>query len=311
MQAVARLNRAEKSMIMARTTVIDLSRPRSSGDQQAMSKRFDDLVQLMAKLRAPDGCPWHRKQTHESLKPYLIEEAYEVLESIDQNDPATLGEELGDLFLQVLFHGQIGAEQGTFTLEQIMQSLTDKLIRRHPHVFGTLEQKAGALNPEEVKVRWEQIKRDERAGTGQRGSALDGVPKTLPALLRAYQVQARASRVGFDWPGIEPVLQKLEEELQELRDAMAVPSIPTSSESHETSRTEIEAELGDVLFTLVNVARFLKVNPEEALRKTITRFSHRFEFIEAQATASGRTLEDMTLTEMDALWEEAKDKTLD
>ncbi|MGH7232927.1 MAG: nucleoside triphosphate pyrophosphohydrolase [Nitrospiraceae bacterium] len=274
-----------------------------------MSKQFDELVRLMATLRAPGGCPWDRKQTHASLKPYLIEEAYEVLESIDQDTPARLREELGDLFLQILFHAQIGAEQGTLTIDEIMQSLADKLVRRHPHVFGTAEQKDGALDPDEVKVRWEQIKRDERKETGHAGSVLDGVPKTLPALLRAYQVQARASRVGFDWPHIEPVIHKLEEELQEFREAMGAQA--DSSKSPEARREDIEAEFGDVLFTMVNLGRFLKINPEEALRKTIARFVQRFQFLEARAAAHGRALEDMTLAEMDAVWEEAKQKTLD
>ena len=258
----------------------------------------------MATLRAPGGCPWDRKQTHASLKPYLIEEAYEVLESIDQDDPARLREELGDLLLQVLFHAQIGAEHGAFTIDAVLQSLAEKLVRRHPHVFGTAEHKDGALDSEDVKVRWEQIKRDERKDTGQAGSVLDGVPKTLPALLRAYQVQARVSRVGFDWSRIESVIEKLEEELGELRDAMAVQ--PTASAVDGAHGGDIEGEFGDVLFTLVNLARFLKINPEEALRKTIARFVRRFHFLEAQAAAAGRPLEELTLAEMDALWEQAK-----
>jgi tetrapyrrole methylase family protein / MazG family protein len=178
-----------------------------------MSESFDRLVQLMATLRAPDGCPWDRKQTHESLKPYLIEEAYEVLETIDQQDPRKLREELGDLFLQVLFHAQIGAEAGTFTITEVLEQLADKLVRRHPHVFAKQEQPGDSLSPDQVYSNWEQIKRDERAKAGQAESALHGVPKTLPALLRAFQVQARASRVGFDWPhtreGAERVMEKI------------------------------------------------------------------------------------------------------
>ncbi len=176
-----------------------------------MSESFDRLVRLMATLRAPDGCPWDRKQTHESLKPYLIEEAYEVLETIDHKDSRKLREELGDLLLQVLFHAQIGTEEGTFTITEVLEQLADKLVRRHPHVFAKQEQPGDTLSPDQVYSNWEQVKRDERARAGQTESALHGVPKTLPSLLRAFQVQARASRVGFDWPhtreGTERVIE--------------------------------------------------------------------------------------------------------
>jgi tetrapyrrole methylase family protein / MazG family protein len=273
-----------------------------------MSKSFDDLVQLMARLRAPDGCPWDRKQTHESLKPYLVEEAYEVLEAIDHTDITRLREELGDVLLQVIFHAQIGTEQETFSIEDVIHALAEKLVRRHPHVFGTADQKQERLNADDVKVRWEQIKRNEREEKGQDSSALEGVPRTLPALLRAYQVQARAARVGFDWPDLPPVLGKLEEELQEFRDAMAASTVVTSSASKE-AQEHVESELGDVLFTIVNIARFLKINPEEALRKTINRFIDRFQYIETQAALAGRSLQDMSLEEMDALWEDAKRRT--
>lgn len=270
-----------------------------------MSKSFDDLVQLMARLRAPDGCPWDRKQTHESLKPYLVEEAYEVIEAIDHTDITRLREELGDVLLQVIFHAQIGTEQDKFSIEDVMHALTEKLVRRHPHVFGTADQKQESLNAEDVKVRWEQIKRNEREEKGQDSSALEGVPKTLPALLRAFQVQARAARVGFDWSDLSPVLRKLEEEWQEFRDAMAASTAATPSTSNQ-AKEHVESELGDVLFTIVNISRFLKINPEEALRKTINRFIDRFQYIEAQAAVNGRSLQDMTLEEMDALWEQAK-----
>lgn len=274
---------------------------------EGMSETFDQLVRLMAKLRATDGCPWDRKQTHDSLKPYLIEEAYEVLETIDRGDIASLREELGDLLLQILFHAQIESEAGTFTIEEVMRRLADKLVRRHPHVFGKPEAGNATISAEEVLGRWEDIKRNERNDLGKSGSVLDGVPKTLPALLRAFQLQTRASRVGFDWPhaseGFAKLLEKLDEELQELRAAWS-----TLHEARSATSEQVEAEFGDVLFTLVNVARFLKVNPEEALRKANARFVERFRHIEAEAARAGRPLEGMTLAELDALWEQAKQK---
>ena len=282
--------------------------PAEREKKKIMSKSFDDLVQLMARLRAPDGCPWDRKQTHESLKPYLVEEAYEVLEAIDHTDTARLREELGDVLLQVLFHAQIGSEHDAFSVDDIIGSLAEKLIRRHPHVFGTPEQQQEALDANDVKIRWEQIKRNEREQKGEDSSALEGVPKTLPALLRAYQVQVRASRVGFDWPDLVPVLGKLEEELQEFRDAMAACTAAAPA-ALPSAKEHLESELGDVLFTMVNISRFLKINPEEALRKTINRFIDRFQSIETQAAASGRSMSEMTLREMDDLWEEAKRRT--
>jgi len=277
-----------------------------------MSERFDELVRLMAKLRAPDGCAWDRKQTHDSLKPYLVEEAYEVLETIDRKDMESLREELGDLFLQVLFHAQIGTEAGTFTIDEVMQHLAGKLVRRHPHVFGDSQKGGDPPHADEVLARWEQIKHEERQQTGRPDSHLDGVPKTLPALLRAFQIQARAGRAGFDWPQVSHVMEKVEEELRELREAMAPGSQETSpagtTEANRVHHDRVESEFGDVLFAFVNLARFIKVNPEEALRKAVNRFTDRFQYIEAQAASAGRTLEEMTLEEMDALWEEAKRK---
>lgn len=276
-----------------------------------MSERFTKLVELMAALRAPDGCPWDRKQTHESLKPYLVEETYEVLETIDHGDMPKLREELGDVLLQVLFHGQIAKEAGAFTTEDVLETLATKLIRRHPHVFGDPNTRPLATNGAQVLSQWEDIKRAERQAAGTSQSALDGVPKTLPALLRAYQIQARAARVGFDWPhnqaGLEQILEKVAEEIAELRDAAAqagAESAGTAAESN--TQRNVEAEVGDVLFTLVNLARFLKINPEEALRGSTNRFVDRFHLVEAQAAEQGRSLTDMTLPEMDQLWERAK-----
>ncbi|MDE3035064.1 MAG: nucleoside triphosphate pyrophosphohydrolase [Nitrospirota bacterium] len=267
-----------------------------------MSESFDRLVHLMATLRAPEGCPWDRKQTHESLKPYLIEEAYEVLETIDHKDARKLREELGDLLLQVLFHAQIGTEEGTFTITEVLDQLADKLVRRHPHVFAKQEQPGDTLSPDQVYSNWEQIKRDERARAGQAESALHGVPKTLPSLLRAFQVQARASRVGFDWPhtreGTERVIEKIEEEVRELREALA--------DETDDKADRVESEFGDLFFALVNLARFVKVNPEEALRGTTNRFVARFQLMEAAAARAGRPLDRMTLDELDRLWNDAK-----
>lgn len=278
-----------------------------------MSERFIKLVELMATLRAPNGCPWDRKQSHESLKPYLLEETYEVLESIDQRDHAKLREELGDVLLQVIFHSQIAAEAGTFTVEDVLDVLATKLIRRHPHVFGNGNQAGALTNGEQVLNQWEQIKRAEREAAGSTQSALEGVPKTLPALLRAYQTQARAARVGFDWPqsaaGLKQVFGKVAEEIGELRDAVSQSRSETeSAPSQSTGREHIEAELGDILFSLVNLARFLKVNPEEALRGSTNRFIDRFHLVEARAAEKGRSLTDMTLAEMDAFWDEAKQR---
>ncbi|ULA63596.1 MAG: Nucleoside triphosphate pyrophosphohydrolase [Nitrospira sp.] len=274
-----------------------------------MSERFSQLIDLMAALRAPNGCPWDRKQTHESLKPYLLEEAYEVLETIDHQDMTKLKEELGDVLLQVVFHSQIAAEAGTFTIDDVVDQLAAKLVRRHPHVFGG--QDAAAKKPangEQVLSQWEEIKRAERQAAGGAQSALDGVPKALPALLRAYQVQARASRVGFDWShdatGLADVFNKIAEETGELQAALAAEASSPSAARHD----DVVGELGDLLFSLVNLARFLKVNPEDALRLSTNRFADRFILVEAQAAEQQRSLSGMTAAELDGLWEQAKQR---
>ncbi|MDP3089820.1 MAG: nucleoside triphosphate pyrophosphohydrolase [Nitrospira sp.] len=272
-----------------------------------MSDRFSKLIDLMATLRAPNGCPWDRKQTHESLKPYLLEEAYEVLETIDHRDTAKLKEELGDVLLQVIFHSQIASEAGTFTIDDVVDHLAAKLVRRHPHVFGDPDAATTPTNGEQVLSQWEEIKRTERQAAGGAQSALEGVPKALPALLRAYQVQARASRVGFDWShdatGLADVFKKIAEEIGELQAALAAEAALGSSPS---SRDEVAGELGDLLFSLVNLARFLKVNPEDALRLSTNRFVDRFVLVESQAAEQQRPLSGMTASELDGLWKNAK-----
>lgn len=276
-----------------------------------MSAQFTKVVELMATLRAQNGCPWDRKQTHESLKPYLLEETYEVLETIDQRDAQKLKEELGDVLLQIVFHSQIAAESGAFTVDDVLDSLALKLIRRHPHVFGSTTGGEVVTSSEQVVTQWEDIKRAEREADGRTQSALEGVPKTLPALLRAYQVQSRAARVGFDWPqsgeGLAQIIGKVTEEISELQEALGSNhGLDRPDPTRPDRRDEVEAELGDLLFSVVNLGRFLKVNPEEALRRATNRFVDRVHLVEAQSAERGRTLREMSPAELDALWEEAK-----
>jgi tetrapyrrole methylase family protein / MazG family protein len=251
---------------------------------------FDRLVEIMATLRSPAGCPWDRAQDSTSLKPYLLEEAYEVLEALEEGTPHKLKDELGDLLFQVIFHAQLAHERGDFDVYDILAGTIAKMTRRHPHVFGS----AAASTPKEALQNWEEIKRQEKTAT-QATSVLDGVPRQLPSLLRAQRLQDKASRVGFDWQHVEQVWEKMSEELQELRAAM-----------NQGNRAAIEAELGDVLFVLVNLARFLEINPDEALHKTTTKFIHRFQFIERELNRQSKTPKQATLAEMDALWEQAK-----
>jgi len=251
---------------------------------------LDELIKIMAALRSEKGCPWDKEQTMESLKPFIVEEAYEVLEAIDEKNPEAVKEELGDLLFQVVFQCQIAKEKGEFEMADVIEKIGRKMIARHPHVFGDADYKT----TEEVLVHWEAQKKREGK---QRESLLEGVPRTLPSLLRAHRLQDRAARVGFDWDKIEDVMKKLDEEIAEFKDAMA-----------KKKEVAIEEELGDVLFMLVNISRFIGVNPEDALRKTISKFISRFRYIEMAAAESGRKLSDMTLAEMDALWDEAKTK---
>ncbi len=252
--------------------------------------KFLEFVNIVRRLRKE--CPWDREQTHESLRRCLLEESYEVLEAIDNNDMTELRKELGDLMLQVVIHGVMGEEAGIFNLIEVLEHESEKLIYRHPHIFGDVK----VTGSEEVKTNWEKLKKREG-----RESVLDGVPVELPALFRAYRVQEKAAKVGFDWKDHKPVYEKILEEVGELRENM---------EKNEPQE-KLEDEFGDVLFSIVNYARFMKINPEDALRKTIEKFSFRFREIEKFAKSKNIEMESMTLDEMDAVWNEAKNKKRD
>ena len=252
---------------------------------------FDALVAVMARLRDPEsGCPWDLAQTPQTLRKYVIEEAYEVVEAIEGGSPTKLAEELGDLLLQVVFHAQLARESGAFVLGDVTRAIVEKLIRRHPHVFGTVS----VSGEDEVLKNWEQIKRGE-PGYEDRVGILDGIPPALPALMRALEVSKRVVKVGFEWPTVNEVLDKVEEEIKELRVEIA---------SGETARAA--DELGDLLFTLVNVARHLKIDPEDALRRMTQRFAARFRHIERRAAETSRAVSDLSLEEMETLWQAAK-----
>jgi tetrapyrrole methylase family protein/MazG family protein len=255
-------------------------------EKQKNNSNFDKLVEIMAKLRAEDGCPWDREQTHMSLRKYLLEESYEVLEAIDAADSKALCEELGDLLLQVVFHAQIASESNTFDIDDIIAAVSEKLIRRHPNVFGDVKINSAA----EQSINWEKIKKDE----GKK-SVLDGVPKALSALLRAHRIQQKATTVGFDWPDIEPVWEKVFEELHEFKSAVAA-----------NQQKHMQEEYGDLLFSLVNLGRFIDVDPEDALRATTDKFIDRFGKVEKHFRDNDKPMEEATLTEMDAIWERAK-----
>jgi tetrapyrrole methylase family protein / MazG family protein len=264
-------------------------------DEAVLLKNFFKLREIIAELRGPDGCPWDKEQTHESLKKYLIEETYEVIEAIDGGDIDHLVEELGDVLLQVMLHAQIGEDEGYFAIEDVIEGISAKMIRRHPHVFGN-----GQAEDSDAVVRtWQEIKKQEKGHTED--SLLDGVSKSLPSLLRAYELQKKASKVGFDWQEITPALEKVKEELQEFE-----------SELSDITGNKLLAkkEFGDLLFAFVNVARFLDIHPEEALIGTNEKFIRRFRFIEEKVKESSKTFEDYTLAELDRFWDEAKIKGL-
>jgi tetrapyrrole methylase family protein/MazG family protein len=245
------------------------------------------LVDVMKRLRMENGCPWDREQTHETLKPYLLEETYEVLHAIDIGEDEELKEELGDLLLQIVFHAQLASERGVFSIDDVARTIVKKLRRRHPHVFGDVQ----VNGSEDVLKNWEQIKKDEG-----KSSVLGGVPKTLPALLRARRVQEKAKRVGFDWDNVDGAFEKLMEEMKELRGAVQM-----------KKQRLVEEEFGDLLFSLVNVSRFLNIDAEGSLRKTIDKFMERFRYIEERVEKDGKKpLGEYSLQELDSLWDEAK-----
>jgi tetrapyrrole methylase family protein/MazG family protein len=288
-----------------------MNRPSSeSSPSLPDSNSLSDLIAIMSRLRGPDGCPWDREQTSQSLKPFLLEEVYEVLEAIDAGHSYALKEELGDLLLQIVFHAQIASEQHQFSFEEIVNDLAEKLIRRHPHVFHQTGDASSITTSMDVSRQWDQLKQQEQSTDERDASLLQGIPKISPALQRAFLVQKRASRGGFDWATIEPVLEKFKEELDELYSATAETIQSSSGDTLPrqdlTNQGHIEEELGDVFFALVNVARFLRVNPEEALRRTTNKFMARFHFIESQAASEGKRLSDYTLPQLDTWWETAK-----
>jgi tetrapyrrole methylase family protein/MazG family protein len=246
-------------------------------------------MELMRRLRGPGGCPWDAEQTHDSLKRYLLEETYEVMEAIDANSVPMMKEELGDLLLQVVFHAVIAEEQNEFSIDEVIDTLNDKLIRRHPHVFADLQ----IESKDQLIDNWEKIKKNEKGMT--RKSALSGVPSHLPALLKAQKIGEKAARVGFDWSRADEVFAKVLEELKEFEETML-----------DGNQERMEAELGDLLFAIANLGRFLSLNPEDALRKTISRFTKRFEHIENSLHTANKEMQDATLEEMEKLWQEAK-----
>jgi len=264
-----------------------------------MSEKFDELVAVMARLRAPGGCPWDAEQTYASLSQYLLEEAYETFDAIQEADATgninDLREELGDLLLQVVFHSTIGAERGEFTIDDVAEGVTRKLILRHPHVFGDVK----LDRAQDVLDNWDTLKANERKASGKKerrgDSVLDDVPVHFPGLLEALKVTKKAAKVGFDWPNTDQILDKADEEIDELREAIETGDM-----------MNIEEEIGDLLFVIVNLARQLDVEPETALKRTNRKFRQRFRFIEDELKKAGKDISDSTLNEMDELWDKAK-----
>jgi len=256
--------------------------------QEPMSKEIDALIETIARLRAPGGCPWDREQTHKSILSCLLDETYEFFEAVENQDVAGMREELGDVLLQVVLHAQIAQDAGTFTVENVAHDINEKLIRRHPHVFGDVQ----VASSKEVLKNWETIKKEEKE---HRKYLVDDIPEALPALFRAEKMQRRVARVGFDWTDMNPVLDKVEEEFGEFRQALA-----------NNDQRNAEEELGDILFALVNVGRHKGICAEDALRAAVKKFARRFRFIEDKFTQLGKDIHQSTLEEMDVFWEESK-----
>jgi MazG family protein len=252
---------------------------------------FGRLLEIVATLRSPEGCPWDAEQTPESLKPYLLEETYEVLDAIDDGEPSGICDELGDLLLQVVFQARLFEERRAFDMGNVADAIADKLVRRHPHVFDERHQSS----IEALDTQWDRIKAKEKELRGESPTVLGGVPRHLPALLRARKLSEKASRVGFDWPAVDGIFAKIEEELEEFKDAL-----------QRADQQAMADELGDLLFTIVNLGRFLNIDAEEALRQTANRFVARFGHIETTLAERGRTLQQSSPEEMDSLWNEAK-----
>lgn len=267
---------------------------------------FEKLVAVQARLRAPNGCPWDREQTHATLRTYLIEEAYEVLEALEGGDDGKFAEEMGDLLLQIVFHSQIAREEGRFTVADVIREVHDKMVRRHPHVFGGKRAKDAA----EVLKNWEQLKKEERSAVAKKNgdeakkaeSLIDGVSKALPATLEGFQLTRRAARIGFDWESVDGVLEKMKEEAEELR--REIDGLPQRAGGKKSARAA--EEMGDLLFAAVNLARWLEIDPEIALKKANAKFAARFRGMEKMAAGRGKALADVPREELEKLWEQAK-----
>jgi MazG family protein len=270
---------------------------------------FEDLVALQARLRAPNGCPWDREQTHESLRTFLVEETYEALEALDSGDAGKFAGELGDLLLQIIFHARLAEEAGRFTVSDVIRGVHDKMVRRHPHVFG----KVKARNSSDVLKNWEQLKAEERradagrAQASESASILDGVPRTLPALLEAHQLTRRAANIGFDWEHAEGLFEKLAEETAELRVALDKDAGRGRGAAPKRPSPAVEEEMGDLLFVTVNLARFLGLDAEIALKKANRKFTGRFQWMEREAGRSGKKLAEVPRERMERLWEASKE----